>query len=252
MSNQKHQMKWILFWVFLLLFVIMVICTLSMVFLGFGSPTADERSLLVKMLIGEVAASVIALFYSIFGINEKSSSDDEIQNEKIQEILLEIEKLGKRIGTIEITGSLPSITEHKEIKFGITPPPFRTDSIIDGFDVKPPFPLEEYRLNPLPKEIEEDLSKSKPFDLKHREQSYIGSKIQWKVAFRSINKGKDNTYKVRAQAGFLHTVTFEIDESSSFLLRHLELDTPFWVCGEISELSSLYVELKSAKIHTGD
>lgn len=229
----------------------MVLCTLSMVFLGFGSPTGDERSLLVKMLIGEVAASVVALFYSIFGINGAPESDDDMQNEKIQELILEIGKLEKRISLIEGAKAMPSSSEDKQVEPYAQSPLFRIDGVIEDFKVEPPFPTEEYRLKPLAKDIEEDLSKSKPFDLKHREQSYVGTKVQWKAVFRSINKGKDSSYTVRAQAGFLHTLTFEIDENASYLLRHLELNSPFWVCGEIADVSSLSVELINASIYTG-
>ena len=79
MSNQKEQMKWVLFWVFLTLFVLMVLGTLAMVFLGFGSPTESERELMVKGLIGEVAVCIIALFYSIFGLKSGSVDASKLQ-----------------------------------------------------------------------------------------------------------------------------------------------------------------------------
>lgn len=251
MNNQKHQMKWILSWVFLLLFIAMVLCTLSMVFLGFGSPTEGERNLLVKVLIGEVAASVFALFYSIFGINRKFEPDEDMQNEKMQELIIEIGKLERRIASVEGAECTTLNLDGEEIVHQTSSLLSKTEAIIESFKVEPPFSTEEYRQRPLPKEIEEDLSSSKPFDLKHREQSYIGSKVQWKATFRSINKGGDCSYSVRANVGFLHTLAFEIDEDASYLLRHLEIDAPFWVCGEISGISSLSVELKNAEIYTG-
>lgn len=256
MNNQKHQMKWILFWVFLSLFITMVLCTLSTVFLGFGAPTEEERNLLVKMLMVEVATAVIALFYSIFGIKNKSEPEDNSTNEKIQELILEIGKLEKRIGTLEnISPTTPEI-ESKEITTefasALTLEPFQIDTIIENFSIEPPFPIDEYRLKPLPKEIEDDISKSKPFDMKHRAQSYVGTKIQWKLAFRTIIKREENLYTVRAQAGFLHSISFEIDEESSFLLRHLDLDSPFWVCGEIEQVNTLDIDLKNVKIYSGE
>ena len=70
-------MRWILFWVFIGLFCIIVIATLSAVFLGIGSPSEIERGLLLKIFIGEIGAAVIALFYSIFGLKRDKDTVDE-------------------------------------------------------------------------------------------------------------------------------------------------------------------------------
>lgn len=75
MENTTEKMKWILFFVFVTLFVLGVLGTLSVVFLGFGSPTDTEREWLVKGLVLEVAACVIALFYSIFGLKKVDVPD---------------------------------------------------------------------------------------------------------------------------------------------------------------------------------
>ena len=77
LGNEKQitTMRWVLFWIFTTLFVLIVIATLSMVFLGFGEPTESERNLLFKVFIGEIGVSVVALFYSIFGIKTKSKED---------------------------------------------------------------------------------------------------------------------------------------------------------------------------------
>jgi hypothetical protein len=67
--NDKN-MKWILFWTFLILFVLSVLGTLGVVFFGFGTPTDSERELLVKGLIGEIALCVIALLrYCVILLN---------------------------------------------------------------------------------------------------------------------------------------------------------------------------------------
>lgn len=63
-------MRLVMFWVFISLFVIVVLATLSLIFFGLGSPTPEERSLLFKVFIGEVGAAVVALFYSLFGLRK--------------------------------------------------------------------------------------------------------------------------------------------------------------------------------------
>ncbi|HHQ4572565.1 TPA: hypothetical protein ACSP3H_003466, partial [Aeromonas veronii] len=68
MDKSTQLMKWILFWVFIVLFALAVLGTLGVVFLGFGTPTEAEREWLVKGLLIEVTACIIAFFYSIFGL----------------------------------------------------------------------------------------------------------------------------------------------------------------------------------------
>lgn len=69
-SKQYHLMRWILFWIFVALFLLIVVCTVLVVFFGIGSPNEEERSLLFKWFLGEIGAAVIALFYAIFGIRQ--------------------------------------------------------------------------------------------------------------------------------------------------------------------------------------
>lgn len=69
-------MRWILFWVFVLLFVIVVLGTLGAMFFGFGHLTDSERSTLFKFFIVEIAAAIVALFYSIFGLKNKSKAGE--------------------------------------------------------------------------------------------------------------------------------------------------------------------------------
>lgn len=70
-AKMMDTMKWILFWVFISLFVIIVAGTLGILFFDFGKPTPEERSLLVKVFVAEVGVCVPALFYSVFNINKK-------------------------------------------------------------------------------------------------------------------------------------------------------------------------------------
>ena len=69
-KNQTTTMKWILFWVFVVLFAIIVILTLGSVFFGMGNPSENERSLLFKIFIGEIGLAVVALFYALFNLKQ--------------------------------------------------------------------------------------------------------------------------------------------------------------------------------------
>lgn len=64
-------MRWILFWVFVALFVVIVLGTLGAVFFGFGNLTESERSTLFNIFLVEIGVAVVALFYSIFGLKKR-------------------------------------------------------------------------------------------------------------------------------------------------------------------------------------
>jgi len=103
-KSQEDRMKWVMFYVFLGLFVLAVLGTLGMVFLGFGTPTEEERSLLVKALIGEIAAAVVALFYSLFNLKGKMRGPDYSE---------EVDQFKKKI--IDLENKLKN--EHEKNKF---------------------------------------------------------------------------------------------------------------------------------------
>ena len=67
-------MKWILFWVFIILFVTIVFLTLLSVFFGIGNPSENERSLLFKVFIVEIGLAVVALFYAMFNLKQAAAS----------------------------------------------------------------------------------------------------------------------------------------------------------------------------------
>ena len=67
-NNMADRMRWVLFWVFISLFVIIVAGTLSMIFFDLGTPQPEERSLLVKVFVIEVGICVATLFYSVFNL----------------------------------------------------------------------------------------------------------------------------------------------------------------------------------------
>ena len=68
-------MKWILFWVFVALFVLIVVGTLAALFFGFGTLQQNERETLFRVFLVEIGLAVVALFYSIFRIKGKDRSE---------------------------------------------------------------------------------------------------------------------------------------------------------------------------------
>ncbi len=251
MNNQADQMKWALFWVFLILFVLMVLGTLAMVFFGFGSPTESERELMVKGLIGEVAACIIALFYSIFGLKSRSASDSEITDlkGKVSELSTQLESLGFKSSTKNIRSNSCEIEQGKTLKNDAGSLAHDRlssfDKAIEDFTVEPPFSHDVYNVKPLPIDIKEDILSAKPFDLHHREESYIGMKVQWIVLFSTISEEDENNYHITADAdSSVLLVSFNIEKSDGQSFKHLDKDTPFWVSGEISSAESLVIKLK--------
>jgi DNA-binding NtrC family response regulator len=70
-NNMDKKIKWILFLVIISSFVLIVAGTLAMLFFDFGSPTPEERSVLVKTFIAEIGLCVSTLFYSVFNLRKK-------------------------------------------------------------------------------------------------------------------------------------------------------------------------------------
>lgn len=73
--DQEGQMKWILFFVFVGLFVLIVMGTLAALFFGFGTLQPSERETLFKVFLIEIGLAVVALFYSIFRIKGRDRSE---------------------------------------------------------------------------------------------------------------------------------------------------------------------------------
>lgn len=69
--KQNKRMRWILFYIFITIFVLIVAGTIATVFFGFGSPSPNERSLLFKIFIGEIGIAVLTLFRVLFGLKRK-------------------------------------------------------------------------------------------------------------------------------------------------------------------------------------
>jgi hypothetical protein len=113
-EDQSHTMRWVLFWVFLMLFALACLGTLAMVFLGYGPSAGEERRTLVNLLIGQTATSLIALFYYLFGIKKAPQSpsvpDEPRLDQKATENLL--------VDLAERTAECHKLREEKGILLG--------------------------------------------------------------------------------------------------------------------------------------
>jgi|OM-RGC.v1.010255790 hypothetical protein len=252
-NSSNEKMKWILFWVFISLFVLAVLGTLSVVFLGMGTPTETEREWLVKGLILEVAACVIALFYSIFGLkknddsyNDKTLSDIEIRLEELEaNLLLSTKEIDRSKSLLPIPNDSEANAPGDELINRMYPYLER----IEGLTTPPAFDESTFSIMPSYSEIIADIAKTKPFDKEHRLESYIGLKIQWKCAFSGFQE-KEDCYRVRVYTEEpLYSAYLNIDKSKNVSrLKVLDENHPFWVCGEISEISGTNIELVDADI----
>ncbi|MCP4977161.1 MAG: hypothetical protein GY931_13455 [Maribacter sp.] len=68
-------MRWILFYIFTALFVLIVVMTMATVFFGIGEPTENERDVLFKTFIVEIGLAVATLFYSLFGLKKQRNPE---------------------------------------------------------------------------------------------------------------------------------------------------------------------------------
>lgn len=245
--NDKN-MKWILFWAFLILFVLSVLGTLGVVFFGFGTPTDSERELLVKGLIGEIALCVVALFYSIFGLKRDSGVASDSRFEALEQRMLDLEtKLS------EIKQETPEVSElmEGEVTNLSSPLPLVTEvdiypskTAIENYSKPPPFDTNTYALTPSMSKIREDINGAKPYERENKRSNYVGLKIQWKCAFHSLSEIKDG-FRVSVTADVpLGTVDFILDKTSDVSkLKIMDENEPMWIRGEIEKVSALGAEL---------
>jgi flagellar basal body-associated protein FliL len=246
MSTSNDKMKWILFTVFIILFVLAVLGTLGVVFFNFGTPTDRERELLVTGLILEVAACVIALFYSIFGLTKTEPLSDErilTLEKRVEELEKESNKAIKKID--EPFHAIPASTSgDSTIETNLTRSMHPSVAAIEDFNIRPAFPKDNYSLSPSATEITNDIASLKPFDREHRANSYIGLKVQWKCAFLNFEERPDHylvcvhTEKPHYMARILVAKTEDISK-----LKILNEHHPLWIAGEISKVDTLFIKL---------
>lgn len=253
MDKSTQLMKWILFWVFIVLFALAVLGTLGVVFLGFGTPTEAEREWLVKGLILEVAACIVALFYSIFSLKPESGK----QNLNVEDFESRLTELESKVfltvkeidsNTVELSARKEDSSSGPSKDFMHQMYPFLAR--IDEYDTPPPFDVDEYNISPSYTEIDADISSAKPFDKEHREKSYFGLKVQWKCAYKGITE-KEDCYRIRLDTERpLFGAYIEVSKEKDIAkLKFLYEGHPMWVCGEIVDLSGSNVELANADFY---
>lgn len=253
MDTSNKKMKWILFWVFVTPFIMAVLGTLSVVFLGFGSPTDTEREWLVKGLLFEVSACVIALFYSIFELKKSNVSldksfvsDFEKRLEELEtKLLLSAEEIDRYKSLSMEKDDLDSPSSNSSFMHEMYP----FLAAIDGITAPSAFDENIYNTYPSYPDIIDDIEKVKPFDKEHRLKSYIGLKVQWKCAFSSFSED-DNFYRIRVHTEKpLYSAYLNIDKSKDVSkLKVLDEHHPLWICGEISKINGVNIELVNADI----
>lgn len=126
--KQFHLMRWILFWVFVILFVAIVLCTGLAVFFRIGSLSEPERDLLVKCYLVEIGVVVIALFYAIFGIKRGHSQNGV--SEPLEEPALvpgrhetdtaELTPLAEQIASAGVNKFVPSRDHYTKVREAAT------------------------------------------------------------------------------------------------------------------------------------
>ena len=100
-GEQARRMRWILFGIFVVLFVIIVLGTLGAVFLGFGDLSDTERSTLFKAFLVEIGAAVLALFYSLFGLKRKGETEGRVRlTHHEKEKMADLRKLVNKTATL--------------------------------------------------------------------------------------------------------------------------------------------------------
>jgi hypothetical protein len=69
-----RRMRWVLFATFLGLFITISGATIWTVFFSGDGLDAEDRSLLIRVFLGEVGLAVVALFYAIFNLRRDSGN----------------------------------------------------------------------------------------------------------------------------------------------------------------------------------
>jgi fumarate reductase subunit D len=80
--NDKFQtdtMRWILFGVILVLFIVIVVFTILAIFFNYGNLSPENEKILVRVFIVEIGVAIITLFYAIFGLKRKDKGIHKIR-----------------------------------------------------------------------------------------------------------------------------------------------------------------------------
>ncbi|HAO22243.1 MAG TPA: hypothetical protein DCQ37_18325 [Desulfobacteraceae bacterium] len=73
----NNRMRWIMFWIFTVLFTLIVLSTIAFIFYGVGDVPPEFQKTIFYSFIIEIGGAVVALFYGLFGL--KGSSQQSVQ-----------------------------------------------------------------------------------------------------------------------------------------------------------------------------
>ncbi len=114
-EQQQKTMRWILFLIILLLFLVISILTIYEVFIrDINHLMEDERELLFNTFLVSIGTSIIALFYSIFGLKHSGGESKEIGSDREFIIRLNFEDLRDIKSFFGLEVVCTPIAEHSE------------------------------------------------------------------------------------------------------------------------------------------
>ncbi|MEU8642057.1 DUF1045 domain-containing protein [Streptomyces sp. NPDC048674] len=73
--TQLEKMRWVLFYVFIVLFVLIVGSTVWVIFFSSNGWNSQDKAFITKIFVGEVGLSVIALFYGLFNLKNVQNQE---------------------------------------------------------------------------------------------------------------------------------------------------------------------------------
>lgn len=98
MSNShENKIRLTLFITMWSFFVVIGVLTIAMLFFGFGTVQESEREVLFNVFVGEVLASIPALYYSIFKLKKTTNVTDGSSAENVDELKATIERKDNEI-----------------------------------------------------------------------------------------------------------------------------------------------------------
>ncbi len=88
MDEQRSKMKWVLFWVFIAIYIIVTLLTILALFFDLGNLATDYKTPLFTTFIIETGVGIITLFYSLFGLsrNETKETTPQVNSEIINNV----------------------------------------------------------------------------------------------------------------------------------------------------------------------
>jgi hypothetical protein len=141
-KDQKKQMRWILFWIFSIAFLIILILIISGAFFDIGKPTPEELRLLFKAFIVAfcaLIASAISAFFSSIRRKKTEKRRTEIiklYEDKLSHSLDEYRKLYSNQNLNDVWKSLVEISASSTASSPISSPSFPKHEIQKEIDTR--------------------------------------------------------------------------------------------------------------------